>query len=102
MLRKRIEKLEAHLPLSSAKLLDRLDRQALNSLSGDDRGLLRQMLEGSDRRKVWPTEYRSAEARYLDNFGILLQEISDADLASLITQLEHQLGHPIPNMETIA
>jgi hypothetical protein len=61
MLRKRIEKLEAHLPPSSAKLLARLDRQALNSLSGNDRGLVTQILDSSGRRKTWPADYHAAE-----------------------------------------
>jgi hypothetical protein len=72
VLRKRIEKLEAHLPPSSATLLERLDRKALNSLSGNDRGLVTRMLNPPDRRKVWAAEYRAAEVRYLDNFGMLL------------------------------
>jgi hypothetical protein len=82
LLRKRIEKLEADLPMSSARLLERLDRPALNRLSRDDRGLVMQMLNGSDWRKAWPAGYRAAEVRYLDNFGILLQEISDDELVS--------------------
>jgi hypothetical protein len=60
------------------------------------------MLKGSDRRKVWPAEYRAAEVRYLDNFGILLQEISDDELARLIAQLESQIGHPLSELEAIA
>jgi hypothetical protein len=102
MLRKRIEKLEATVPLSTVRLLERLDRQALNSLSGNDRGLVTQMLAGSNPRKVWPEEHRAAEVRYLDNFGILLQEISDDELARLITQVESQVGHPLSEMEAIA
>jgi hypothetical protein len=102
MLRKRIEKLEAHLPPSSANLLERLDRQALNSLSGNDRGLVTQMLEGANRRKAWPEEYRAAEDRYLDNFGMLLQEIGDDELARLITQVESQVGHRLSEPEAIA
>jgi hypothetical protein len=102
VLRKRIEKLEAHLPPSPGRLLERLDRQALNSLSGNDRGLVTQMLAGSDRRKVWPAEHRAAEVRYLGNFGILLQQISDDELAHLIAQVENQVGHPLSELEAIA
>jgi len=102
MLRRRIEKLEAHLPISSTKLLEQLDRQALNSLSGNDRGLVTQMLNAPNQRKVWTTEYRVAETRYVDNFGILLQDVSDDELASLIAQLEGQLGHPISELEATA
>jgi len=102
MLRRRIEKLEAYMPPSSAKLLERLDRQALTRLSSNDRRLVSQMLTASSRRKVWPDEYRAAEARYLDNFGILLQEISDDELANLIAQLENQLGHPLAELEATA
>jgi len=102
MLRRRIEKLEAHLPVSSARLLERLDRRVLNRLSGNDRGLMMQMLSASGQRKVWPAEYRSAEARYLESFGILLQEISDDELASLIAQIESELGHPLSELEAIA
>jgi hypothetical protein len=102
MLRKRIEKLEAHLPPSSATLLERLDRKALNSLSTNDRGLVTQILEGSAQRKIWPPEYRAAEVRYLDNFGILLQEISDDELARLIAQVESQVGHPLSGLGATA
>jgi hypothetical protein len=102
VLRKRIEKLEAHLPPSSAKLLERLDRQALNSLSGNDRGLVTQMLNTPDRRKVWAAEYRAAEVRYLDNFGGLLHEISDDELARLIAQAEDEVGHPLSKLEATA
>jgi hypothetical protein len=102
VLRKRIEKLEAHLPPPSATLLERLDRKALNSLSGNDRVLVTQMLNTSDPRKVWATEYRAAEVRYLDNYGMLLQEISDDELARLIAQLESQIGHPLSELEAIA
>jgi hypothetical protein len=52
MLRKRIEKLEAHFPVSPGKLLGRLDRQALNCLSGTDRGLVTQLLAGSNGAKI--------------------------------------------------
>jgi hypothetical protein len=102
MLRRRIEKLEAHLPMSPSRLLERLDRIALSSLSGTDRGLVTRMLNTSDRRKSWPAEYRSAEASYLDNFGVLLREISDDELAGVILQLERQLGGPSPDVEAIA
>jgi hypothetical protein len=102
MLRKRIEKLEATLQPSSGRLLERLDRQALNSLSGNDRGLVTQMIEGSNRPRVWPAEYRAAEVRYLDNFGIMLQQISDDELARLIAQVENQVGHPLSELEATA
>jgi hypothetical protein len=99
MLRRRIEKLEAHLPVSPGRLLERLDRQALNSLSGSDRELVNQMLNVSGRRKTWPAEYRSAEDRFLESYGMLLREISDSELAGLITQCERELGRPIVNTE---
>jgi hypothetical protein len=99
MLRRRIEKLEAHMPPSSARLLERLDRQALTRLSSYDRSLVSQMMTVSSGRKVWPDEYHSAEARYLENFGMLLQEISDGELASVIAQLENQLGHPLSELK---
>jgi hypothetical protein len=102
MLRRRIEKLEAHLPISPGRLLERLDRQALNSLSGRDRELVNQMLNVSGRRRTWPAEYRDAEDRFLKSYGMLLREISDEELTSLIDQLERQLGHPIPDAEAIA
>jgi hypothetical protein len=102
MLRKRIEKLEAHRPPSSATLLERLDRQALNSLPRTDRGLVTQMLNTSDRRKVWPAEYRAAETRYLDNFGGLLHEISDDELARLIAQAEDEVADPLSELDAIA
>jgi hypothetical protein len=102
MLRRRIEKLEAHLPPSPGRLLERLDRQALNSLSGNDRELVNEVLNVPGRRKTWPAEYRSAEVRYLENFGMLLREISDDELAGVILQLERQLGRPLSEIEAVA
>jgi hypothetical protein len=95
MLRKRIEKLEVALPVSPGTLLDRLGRRAINSLSSNDRGLVNEMLRTSGRHKTWSNEHRLAEGCYLENFGLLLQEISDSELAGLITQCERELGHPI-------
>lgn len=96
MLRRRIEKLEATLPLSVGKLMEKLDRQALNALSVHDRELVREMLLSIDRRrKVLSPEHRAAETRHLEAFGILLQEVSDEELASLIAQIERELGGPI-------
>lgn len=71
----------------------------MNRLFGYDRGLVTQMLSASGQRRVWPAEYRSAEARYLDNLGILSRDISDGELASVIAQLESQLDHPLPEQE---
>jgi hypothetical protein len=94
MLRKRIEKLEVALPMLPGALLDRLDRRAINSLSSHDRRLVNEMLRTSGRRKTWSNEYRLAEECYLENFGLLLREISDGELAGLIAQCEHELGRP--------
>ena len=97
MLCRRILKLEASLPVSPGKLLERLDRQAMNALSAPDRELVSEKLHGAGRRpKSWSPEHQAAEARYLDNFAILLQEVSDDDLAGLISQMEDQTGgsHP--------
>jgi hypothetical protein len=102
MLLKRIEKLEAHLPMSPGRLLERLDRQALSSLSGSDRELVNQMLNVSGRRKTWPAEYCAAETRYLENFEVLLREITDEELNSLIAQFDRQLGHPLSEIEATA
>jgi hypothetical protein len=99
MLRKRIEKLEIALPASPDTLLDRLDRRAINSLSSRDRGLVSEMLLASGRRKTWSSEYRLAEESYLESFGLLLREISDRELAGLITQCERELGRPAVNTE---
>jgi hypothetical protein len=102
MLRRQIEKLEAALPVSPGWLLERLDRQALNSLSASDRELVNQMLNVSGRRKAWPAEYRAAEDRFLENYVTLLREISDQELASVIAQLERQLGRPLSEIEAVA
>jgi hypothetical protein len=98
----RIEKLEAHLPLSASGLLERLDRQSLNALCFHDRQLVSAMQCATSRRKAWSLEHRAAEASYLENFGVLLQEISDGDSASMISQIERDLGRPIPELEAIA
>ena len=102
MLRRRIEKLEGHLPVSSGKLMERLDRQALNALSARDRELVRETVRGAGRRRSsWSVEHCAAEARHLEAFGILLHEVSDDDLANLIAQVEGELGGPIPEMVAI-
>ena len=95
MLRKRVEKLEAHFPVSSARLLERIDRQAMNALSRLDRELVSERHQSAGRRrKCWSQDHDAAEARYLDNFALLLQEVSDDDLASLILQIEgEESGH---------
>jgi hypothetical protein len=69
--------------VSPGRLLERLDRRAIYFLSRQDREFVSEMLRTPGRQKSWPNEYRTAEARYLDNFGILLQEISDDELASV-------------------
>jgi hypothetical protein len=102
MLRRRIEKLEAHLPLSTSRLLETLDRRALNTLCFRDRQLVSEMLSPTSRRKAWSLEHRAAEASYRENFGVLLQEISDDDLARMISQIERDLGRPIPELGAIA
>jgi acyl-CoA reductase-like NAD-dependent aldehyde dehydrogenase len=103
MLRRRIEKLEAHLPVTGGKLMDRLDRQALNSLSFRDRELVNEMVKATGRRqKAWSAEHCAADARYLETFGMLLREVSDEDLANLIEQIERELGRPIPELEATA
>jgi hypothetical protein len=102
MLRRRIEKLEAHLPVAAGRLLEGLDRQALNALSFRDRELASEMLRPTtSRRRVWSQEHHAAEANYLQNFGVLLKEVSDDDLANMIARLERELGRPIPAMEAI-
>ena len=103
MLRRRIEKLEAHLPVPTGKLLERLDRQALNTLSGDDRELAREMFQITGRRgKAWSQEHESAQARYLEAFGMLLREVSDEELDSLVAQMERELGRPVAEFEATA
>ena len=95
MLRKRVERLEAHLPVSPHKMLERLDRQAMNALSGMDRELVSEKHQSAGRRrKCWSQDHDAAEARYLDNIALLLQKVSDDDLASLILQIEsEEAGH---------
>jgi hypothetical protein len=102
MLRKRIEKLEVTLPVSPGRLLDRLDSRAINSLSSHNRGLVNEMLRASGQRKTWSSEYRLAEECYLESFGLLLREVSDSELAGLITQCERELGHQIPDARAIS
>jgi TRAP-type C4-dicarboxylate transport system substrate-binding protein len=83
--------------------MDRLDRQVLNSLSFRDRELVNEMVQATGRRqKAWSVQHCAADARYLETFGMLLQEVSDKELASLIEQIERELGRPIPELEAIA
>jgi hypothetical protein len=103
VLRRRIEKLEATLPRSAGKLMERLDRQVMNALSARDRELVRETVRIAGRRRSpRSAEHCAADARYLETLGMLLQEVSDEELANLIAQVESELGHPIPDLEAIA
>ena len=103
MRRRRIEKLEAHMPVPAGKLMERLERQAMNSLSAHDRALVSEMRQVTGRRrKAWSQEHESAEARHLEAVGVLMQEVSDEDLAGMIAQVEREFGRPIPDCEAIS
>jgi hypothetical protein len=94
MLRRRIEKLEARLSLPTAKLMERLDRQALNALSQRDRALVNEVLRAT-RRKAWSPEHETAIKRFDEASAKLMQDFSDEDLESVIEEAERELGRPI-------
>ena len=103
MLRRRIEKLEAHLPVPIGNLMERLDRQALNRLSARDRQLFNEMVEVTGRRpRAWSPEHHAAETAYLEAYGMLLREVSDGELNSVIARIERELGRPIPECEALS
>jgi hypothetical protein len=101
MLRRRIEKLEAHLPVAAGRFLERLDRQALNALSFRDRELVNEVFRAT-KRKAWSPEHETAIKRFDEASAKLMQDFSDEDLESVIEEAERELGRPIPKLEAIA
>jgi hypothetical protein len=95
MLRKRIERLEARAPLQSDRLLERLERQALFSLSHADRALFNEMNAGTSRRKMWSPGHHAAMERYGDSLAMLLRDVTDDELSGLIAEVERSLGRPL-------
>jgi hypothetical protein len=80
MLLRRIEKLEARLPLPTGKLMERLDRQALNTLSHRDRALVNEVFRATGRRKARSPEHNAAIERFDEASAQLLHDFSDEDL----------------------
>jgi hypothetical protein len=101
MLRRRIEKLEARLPLPTGKLMERLDRQALNTLSHRDRALVNEVFRAT-RRKAWSPEHETAIKRFDEASAKLMQDFSDEDLESVIEEAERELGRPIREIGALA
>jgi hypothetical protein len=95
MLRKRVEKLEAQVPLRPGRLLERLERQGLLSLSYVDKALLQEMHATTSRRKTWSPEHHAAIERYEESLAVLLREVSDDELRGLISEVERSLGRPL-------
>jgi hypothetical protein len=95
MLRKRIEKLEAQVPLQPGRLLERLERQAVFSLSYVDRSLFNEMNLGTDRRKLWSPQHHAAMERYEESLAALLRDVSDSELGGLISEVERSIGRPL-------
>jgi hypothetical protein len=102
MLRRRIEKLEANWPELPGKLMDRLDRQALNALCPRNRELVTEIFRTNGRRKAWSPEHLAAMERYDESFGQLLQDVSDEDLSGLIANIECEYGKPIHEVVGVA
>jgi hypothetical protein len=44
------------------------------------------------RRKAWSQQHQPTEARFMETFGLLLQEVRDEELASLTAQIERELA----------
>jgi hypothetical protein len=101
MLRRRIEKLEAHLPVAAGRLLERLDRQALNALSHRDRVLVNEMCRATIR-KAWSPEHETAIKRFDAASARLMQDFSDEELESVIEEAERELGRPIREIGALA
>jgi hypothetical protein len=95
MLRKRVEKLEAQVPLQPGRLLERLERHALFSLSYVDQSLFQEMHGGTSRRKSWSPEHHAAMERYEESLAALLRDVSDAELSGLISEVERSIGRPL-------
>jgi hypothetical protein len=88
MLRSRIEKLEARLPLPSGLLLERLERRARLSLPNEYRALLSQLHRVTNGRLRRTAEHLDALERYGESFELLLEEISDSDLGRLLAEVD--------------
>ena len=102
MLRKRIEKLEADLPEPSGKLMERLDRQALNSLCQRDRELVAEVFRTNRRGKAWSPAHDTAVERYYKFFGRLLEGVSEKDLIAMRLQVEHERRTSIHEVAGVA
>ena len=102
MLRRRIEKLEAHLPEPSGKLMERLDRQALNSLCQRDRELVTEIFRTNRRRKAWSPAHDAAIEHYSKFFGQLLEGVSEKDLIAMRLQIEHKRRTSIHEVAGVA
>jgi hypothetical protein len=95
MLRKRIEKLEAQVPLQPGRLLERLEREAVFSLSYVDKALFQEMHATTSRRKTWSPEHHAAIERYEESLAVLLRDVSDDELSGLISEVERSIGRPL-------
>jgi hypothetical protein len=102
MLRKRIEKLEAHLPEPAGKLRERIERQSLNALCPRDRELVFEVFRTKGRRKVWSPAHDAAIERYREFFGHLLESVSEKDLIAMRLQIEHERGKSIREVVGVA
>jgi hypothetical protein len=82
--------------------MDRLERQALNSLRPRDRELVTEMFRPNGRRKAWSPEHLLAIECHAEFFGQLLQDVSDEDLSGLIAHVECEYGKPLNELLGVA
>jgi hypothetical protein len=88
-------------PASSAPLIERLDRQALNALSHRDRALVNEVFRAT-RRKAWSPEHETAIKRFHEASAERMEDFSDEDLESVIEEAERELGRPIREIGALA
>jgi hypothetical protein len=83
LLRKRIEKLEAILPIVPRLLSDYIDRMAILSLSHEDQVWLDQTATGRRNPQSKTPEPPGIKDRYCQALEILMKDLSDEELITL-------------------
>ena len=75
LIRRRIEKLERSSPSTIASLIDRIERETMNTLWRDQQRTVNQSVDGVEQ---------SAMERYHEEFSSALKQVSDEDLDRMI------------------
>ncbi len=79
LIRRRIEKLERASPPTTSSLIDRIEREAMNTLARDQQRIVNHPLDGVEQ---------SAAERYQAALSSALKPVSDEDLDRMILYCE--------------